>query len=104
LIKRQIKNKKTLSRIFSGRAGGFFATAANLIGEVIGIKSAPVTLGIEGVAIAEYLSLEIESIKGGDLILESFVSNPAFTIARPDMTQSFLAQANTPSGIMALKG
>jgi hypothetical protein len=79
------EQKDALSRIFSGQAGGFFAAAASLIGEVIGIKSAPITFGIEGkrrwVTIPEYLSLEIEAIKGGDPVRDSFISNPAFTIA-----------------------
>ena len=34
-----------LSKIFSGQSGGFFAAAASLIGEMVGIKSATITFG-----------------------------------------------------------
>ena len=37
-----------LSKIFSGQSGGFFAAAANLIGEVLGIKTAPITFEMQG--------------------------------------------------------
>ena len=74
-----------LSKIFSGQSGGFFAAAANFIGEMLGVKSAPITFGIEGkrrwLHIPEYLNLEIEAIKGGDQNKDSLVTNPAFTVA-----------------------
>jgi hypothetical protein len=74
-----------LSKIFSGQSGGFFAVAANFIGEMLGVKSAPITFGIEGkrrwLHIPEYLNLEIEAIKGGDQNKDSLVTNPAFTVA-----------------------
>lgn len=77
--------KDALSKIFSGQAGGFFAAAASLIGEMIGIKSASITFGIEGkrrwLHIPEYLSLEVEAIKGSDPYRDSLVTNPAFTVA-----------------------
>jgi hypothetical protein len=76
---------EALSKIFSGQVGGFFAAAASLIGEVLGIKSAPITFGTEGkrrwLHIPEYLNLEIEAIKGGDPIRDSLITNPAFTVA-----------------------
>jgi hypothetical protein len=79
------EQKDALSKIFSGQAGGFFAAAASLIGETLGIKSAPITFGIEGkrrwLHIPEYLTLEIEAIKGGDPIRDSLITNPAFTVA-----------------------
>jgi hypothetical protein len=79
------EQKDALSKIFSGQVGGFFAAAASLIGEVVGIKSAPITFGIDGkrrwLNIPEYLSLEIEAIKGGDPIRDSLITNPAFTVA-----------------------
>jgi hypothetical protein len=56
-----------LSKIFSGSAGGFFAAAAKLIGEMIGLKSAPITF-------------EIEAVKGGDPNKDSSVINPAFSL------------------------
>ena len=74
-----------MSKIFSGRSGGFFAAAANLVGEVVGIKSAPISFGMEGkrrwLQIPEYLELEIESLKGNDPNKDSLVTNPSFTIA-----------------------
>jgi len=74
-----------LSKIFSGESGGFFAAAANLIGEMVGIKSAAITFGMEGkrrwLHIPEYLTLEIEAFKGNDPNKDSLVTNPAFTVA-----------------------
>ena len=56
------KQNDALSKIFSGQSGGFFAAAAKLIGEMVGIKSAPITFGTEGkrrwLRVAEYLELE----------------------------------------------
>jgi hypothetical protein len=79
------EQKEALSKIFSGQVGGFFAAAASLIGEVLGIKSAPITFGTEGkrrwLHIPEYLTLEIEAIKGGDPIRDSLITNPTFTVA-----------------------
>jgi len=73
-----------LSKIFSGAAGGFFAAAAKLIGEMVGIKSAPITFGMEGkrrwLHIPEYLNLEIEAVKGSDPNKDSSVTNPAFSL------------------------
>jgi hypothetical protein len=37
-MKEQRKNKKKRIRIYSGQAGGFFAAAANVIGEMLGVK------------------------------------------------------------------
>ncbi|MEP6576070.1 MAG: DUF1326 domain-containing protein [Nitrososphaerota archaeon] len=74
-----------LSKIFSGQSGGFFAAAANFIGENIGIKSSQIDFGIQGkrqwLTIPEYLELEIEGIKGSDTSQDSLVTNPAFTVA-----------------------
>jgi hypothetical protein len=74
-----------LSKIFSGQSGGFFAAAANLIGEMVGIKSVPITFGMEGkrrwLRIPDYLDLQIEAVKGSDPNRDSLVTNPAFTVA-----------------------
>ena len=79
------KQTGALSKIFSGQSGGFFAGLANFIGEMLGVKSAPITFGIEGkrrwLHIPEHLNLEIEAIKGGDQNKDSLVTNPAFTVA-----------------------
>ena len=52
---------------------------------MLGIKSAPITFGVEGkrrwLQIPDYLNLEIEAIKGGDQNKDSVVTNPAFTVA-----------------------
>jgi hypothetical protein len=74
----------SLSNIFSGQAGGFFAVAAKFIGEMVGIKSAPITFGAEGkrrwLHIPEYLNLEIEAMKGNDPNKDSLLANPSFTM------------------------
>jgi hypothetical protein len=72
-----------LSNIFSGQSGGFFAVAAKFIGEMVGIKSAPITFGIKGkrrwLRIPEYLTLEIEAMKGNDPNKDSLIVNPPFS-------------------------
>ena len=76
------EQKVALSKIFSGQSGGFFAAAANFIGEMLGIKSAPITFGMEGkrrwLRIPEYLTLEIEAMKGNDPNKDSLIVNPSF--------------------------
>lgn len=37
-----------LTKIYSGQAGGFFAAAANFIGETLGIKSVPIEFQVDG--------------------------------------------------------
>jgi hypothetical protein len=80
------EQKEVLSKIFSGQSGRFFAAVYNYIGEMVAVKSAPITFGMEGkrrwIHIPEYLNLEIEAIKGGDPNLDSLVTNPAFTVAQ----------------------
>jgi hypothetical protein len=74
-----------LSKIFSGQSGGFFAAAANLIGEVLGIKTVPITFEMQGrrrrLSIPEFMELEIEAIKGNNANIDSLVTNPSFTVA-----------------------
>ena len=74
-----------LSKIFSGQSGRSFATAANFIGENIGIESSQIEFGIEGrrrrLTIPEYLELEIEGVKGREISQDSLVTNPSFRIA-----------------------
>jgi hypothetical protein len=73
-----------LSNIFSGKSGGFFGVAAKFIGEVVGVKSAPITFGMEGkrrwLHIPEYLTLEIEAMKGSDPNRDSLIVNPSFSM------------------------
>lgn len=84
-INAQIEQVDALSKIFSGQSGGFFAAAANFIGENIGIESSQIEFGIQGkrrwLTIPEYLELEVEGIKGSDTSQDSLVTNPAFTVA-----------------------
>ena len=62
-----------------------FAAAANLIGEVLGIKTAPITFEMQGkrrrLSIPEFMELEIEAIKGNNTDIDSLVTNPSFTVA-----------------------
>jgi hypothetical protein len=74
----------SLTKIFSGQAGGFFAVVAtNFIGEVLGIKSAPIEFGIDGkrrsLHIRDSIELEIEGVIGGDENQESRIVNQAFS-------------------------
>jgi hypothetical protein len=52
---------------------------------MVGIKSAPITFGIEGkrrwLRVPEYMELEIEALKGNDPNKDSLVTNPSFTVA-----------------------
>ena len=36
------EQKDAITKIYSGQAGGFFAAAANLIDEMLGVKSVPI--------------------------------------------------------------
>jgi hypothetical protein len=72
----------SLITIYSGQAGGFFAVASNLIGKMLGIKSAPIEYGIEGkhrrLYIKDLLELQIEGTAGADPNQEAVIVNPAF--------------------------
>jgi hypothetical protein len=72
-----------LTKIYSGQAGGFFAAAANFIGEMLGVKSVPIEFGIDGkrrwLNIKNSVELEIEGVKGIDPNKESCIVNPAFS-------------------------
>lgn len=74
-----------LTKIFSGQSGGFFAAAANLICEVLGIKTVPITFEMQGrrrrLHIPEFMELEIEAMKGNNAEIDSLVTNPSFTVA-----------------------
>lgn len=76
------EQKEALTKIFSGQVGGFFNAAANLIGEVLGIRSVPIEFTIEGkrrkIIIPSSLELEIEAMKGEDEKIEPTINNPSF--------------------------
>ena len=79
------QQKDALTKIFSGQAGGFFGAPANLIGEVMGIKSVPIEFAAEGkrrrLRIPALLEIEIEGVSGSNAQKESVLINPGFTIA-----------------------
>lgn len=70
-----------LGRIFSGQAGGFLANVAALVGEVLGVRPAPIHFEADGrkrrLRIPAALDLEMEGVQGGDPDRESKVTNPA---------------------------
>ncbi|MER3459624.1 MAG: hypothetical protein C4309_14280 [Chloroflexota bacterium] len=72
---------EALGQIFSGQAGGFLANVAALIGEVMGVRSAPIHFEANGkqrrLHIPTTLELEVEGVTGGDPNREALVVNPA---------------------------
>ncbi len=70
-----------LGKVFSGQAGGFLANVAALIGEVMGVRAAPIRFEANDkqrrLSIPGALTLEVEGIAGGDANRESLVVNPA---------------------------
>jgi hypothetical protein len=79
------QQKDALTKIFSGQAAGFFAAAANFIGEVMRIKSVPIEFTADGkrrkLKIPALLELETEGVSGSNTQQESVLINPGFTIA-----------------------
>jgi hypothetical protein len=73
----------SLTTIYSGQAGGFFAAASNLIGKMLGVKSVPIEFGIDGkrrwLRIKDLLQLQIEGVEGADSNQESLIVNPPFS-------------------------
>jgi len=74
----------SLTTIYSGQAGGFFAVITNLIGKMFGVKSVPIEFGIDGkrrwLHIKDLLQLEIEGVVGADPNNEALVVNPALSV------------------------
>jgi hypothetical protein len=88
-----------LTKIYSGQAGGFFAAAANFIGEMLGVKSVPIEFGIDEkrrwLNIKNSLELEIEGVKGIDPNKESRIVNPAFSaVPGSDLVVAHLSKYN----------
>lgn len=73
---------EALGKIFSGQAGGFPATVATFIGQVLGVKTTKIDFVAEGkkrhLVIPNILELDAESVPGGSPDQESKVTNPAF--------------------------
>ena len=76
-----------LTQIFSGQAGGHLAGLAPLIGEVLGVKAAPIEYRSEGkrrsLHLGDVAELEIEGIpgqEGGEVTITShpFAAVPGF--------------------------
>ena len=78
------EQSEALTKISSGQAGGFFAVLSNHIGEVLGVKSAPIEFGVDGkrrwIHIKDSLELEIEGVTGMDSSKESRVVNAALSV------------------------
>jgi hypothetical protein len=72
---------EALGKIFSGQAGGFLANVAALIGEVMGVRAAPIEFEANNrqrrLRIPGALTLEVEGIAGADANREALVVNPA---------------------------
>ena len=77
------EQKDAITKIYSGQAGGFFAAAANLIGEMLGVKSVPIEFGVDGkhrrLKLKDTLELNVEAIEGGDKNRESLLINVPFS-------------------------
>jgi hypothetical protein len=76
---------EALGKIFSGQAGGFLANVAALVGEVMGVRSAPIQFEANGrlrrLRIPSAVEMEIEAVKGGDPDREPKVVNPILYVA-----------------------
>jgi hypothetical protein len=68
-----------LGKIYSGQAGGFFEGLAGFIGEMAGVRSAPIKFEVDGkrrmVQIPSTMDLAIEGIEGSDKSKEVILSN-----------------------------
>jgi hypothetical protein len=77
------EQKDAIIKIYSGQAGGFFAAASNLIGEMLGVKSVPIEFSVDGkrrwLKLKDTLELQIEAIEGSDKNKESLLLNVPFT-------------------------
>src|SRR5829696_6680695 len=79
--------KDALTKIFSGKVGGFFGVAANLIEEVLGVKFVPIEFSIEAkrrrikIPTTTTLELEVEGMTGSNANKELVLVNLAFTVA-----------------------
>jgi hypothetical protein len=75
-----------LGKIYSGQAGGFFGVLAGRIGEVAGVKSAPIKFEVNDkrrmVQIPSTMDLGIEGIEGGDKGKEATLSNAPMGIVQ----------------------
>jgi hypothetical protein len=82
--------RDALTQIFSGQAGGHLANLAPLIGEVLGVKAAPIEYRAEGkrrsMRLGDFAEAEIEGLHGqddGDVTIarHPFTAVPGFPAA-----------------------
>jgi len=75
------EQREALDKVFSGQAGGFPATLANFIGEVVGMKSTEIMFMVEGrkrrLHIPDTLEIEAQGVTGSKPDEEPLVTNPA---------------------------
>lgn len=76
---------EALRAIFSGDAGGFWATIAPLVGERLELRSAPIHVEVDGrqrrVRVPGVLDLVVEGTRGGDAEKAALITNPALYAA-----------------------
>jgi len=74
-----------LVSIYSGKAGGFFGVAATFIGEMLGVRSLPITFEANGkkrsLKIPSVVDLEIQGIQGEGQTKETTIENVPMTMA-----------------------
>src|ERR1700747_1304476 len=75
--------QNALTQIFSGQAGGHLAGLAPLIGEVLGVKAAPIEYRSEGksrsLRVGDIVGAEIEGLPGQDGG-DATITGPPFTV------------------------
>ncbi len=73
-----------LGKIFSGQAGGHFATLGGFIGEVKGVRSVPIQFEAKGrlrrVRVPNVLDMEIEAVQGMNPNQETRIANPSLAV------------------------
>ena len=74
-----------LGKIYSGKAGGFFAVIAGFIGELAGVRSMPIKFEVDGkrrtLQIPSAIDITIEGIEGADKTKEVTVDNAPMHVA-----------------------
>lgn len=83
---------KALAAIFSGGAGGHLANVVPLIGEVAGVRSAPIVFDIDGrkrrVQVGEALEMNVEELTGGDGKSPIVISNASLGAVTQPLRQA----------------
>jgi hypothetical protein len=83
---------EALGAIFSGAAGGHLANLAPLIGEVVGVKSVPISFGESdggrSVQVGDALTMRVEQVVGMDGANPAVISNPLLGAVTQPVTQA----------------